>query len=174
MLEPLIRELGHKVRKNLKFNEDEINEVEKTTRGQANNSVWYNQRKYRITASKCYRIASLKPDTSPTKAIKEVLQYNSPCQFKCMRDGVEMESKILDDYKVLMHQKENNQLSVSQCGFFVSEEEFLGASPDVLVEDPSLSDPKGLVEIKYIEMNEDETLSDALVRKGFAQETKWK
>jgi hypothetical protein len=104
-----IKERCERVQNNLKFNEDEINEVEKTTRGQANNSVWYNQRKYRITASKCYRIASVKPDTSPTKAIKEVLQYNPPCQFKCMKDGVEMESKILDDYNVLMHRSEGKQ-----------------------------------------------------------------
>jgi hypothetical protein len=33
-----IKERCERIRKNLKFNEDEINEVEKTTRGQANNS----------------------------------------------------------------------------------------------------------------------------------------
>jgi hypothetical protein len=151
----------------LKFDADEAIDIEMATRGQASNSVWQSQRKYRITASKCYRVASMKPDTSPTKAIKEVLQYNPPYQSKNMAEGVEMEVQILEEYKALMHQMGHIDLaqSVRQCGLFISDEGFLGASPDALVDDPSLSDPEGLVEIKYIQMNDNETLCDALVRK---------
>ncbi len=84
-----------------------------------------------------------------------------------MAEGVEMEVQILEEYKALMHQMGHIDLaqSVRQCGLFISDEGFLGASPDALVDDPSLSDPEGLVEIKYIQMNDNETLCDALVRK---------
>ncbi len=162
-----IKERCEKVKRKLKFDADEAIDIEMATRGQASNSVWQSKRKYRITASKCYRVASMKPDTSPTKAIKEVLQYNPPYQSKNMAEGVEMEVQILEEYKALMHQMGHIDLAqnVRQCGLFISDEGFLGASPDALVDDPSLSDPEGLVEIKYIQMNDNETLCDALVRK---------
>jgi hypothetical protein len=162
-----IKERCEKVKRKLKFDADEVNDIEMATRGQASNSIWQSQRKYRITASKCYRVASMKPDTSPTKAIKELLQYNPPYQSKNMAEGLKMEAQILEEYKALMHQKGHIDLaqSVRQCGIFISDEGFLGASPDALVTDPSLSDPEGLVEIKYIQMNDNETLCGALVRK---------
>ena len=43
---------------------------------------------------------------------------------------------------------------------------FLGASPDGLVVDPSSENPSGLVEVKNIQLHENESLMAALIRKG--------
>ncbi len=53
-----------------------------------------------------------------------------------MAEGVEMEVQILEEYKALMHQTGHIDLaqSVRQCGRFISDEGFLGASPDALVD----------------------------------------
>jgi hypothetical protein len=65
-----------------------------------------------------------------------------------------------------MQQKGHNDLSVSECGFFVRKNHgFLGASPNTLANDPSCSDPKGLVKIKHIQMTDNESLTDSLLRK---------
>ena len=133
------------------FDADEASDIEVATRGQASNSVWQSRRKYRITASKCYREASMKPDTiHPTKALKEVFQYNPPCQSKNMVEGVEIEIKILEEYKALVHQKGNIDLtrSVKQCAFFIFDEGIF----DALVDNTLLSNPEGHVEIEYIKM----------------------
>lgn len=52
----LSNEKMHFVRK-LNLNEDDINEVEHTTRDQAKSETWKSARKYRFTASKFHLIA---------------------------------------------------------------------------------------------------------------------
>jgi hypothetical protein len=86
-----IKDRCEQIKKKLNLVDDEISEIERLTRGQSNNTAWYNERKYRITASKCHRIAAMKDTTSPTKAIQEVLQYSSNFQSKSMKAGIEME-----------------------------------------------------------------------------------
>lgn len=160
-----LRERCQEVERKLNISESEIYDIERMTRGQSNNT-WYSQRRVRITASKCHRVAAMKESTSPTKAVQEILHYNTPYQSQSMKQGLEQETSILENYKKMMHEKGNIGLDITQCGFFVSKDHgFLGASPDALVDDPSIADTKGLVEIKYVQMNEDESLHDALLRK---------
>jgi hypothetical protein len=71
--------------KKILLNYEEIQHVEKSTRGQSSELQWHYHRKCRITASKCYRIAVLKESTSPTKAMKEVLGYINPYQSTSMQ-----------------------------------------------------------------------------------------
>lgn len=57
------------IKKKVTQQEEEVTKIEHKTREQSKDELWSFHRKYRITASKCYRIASLKPTTSPTKAL---------------------------------------------------------------------------------------------------------
>ena len=73
-----------------------------------------------MTASKCKR-AILKPSTSPSKAMSEILNYNKQFQSHQMKQG-------LRDEKAITKMYENK---VKQMGFVISSTHpFLGASPD--------------------------------------------
>lgn len=90
VLPPSLREISEKckeIEKKLNLEEKEITKVEQKTRGQSEDKLWNYHRKCRITASKCYRVASLKPTTSPTKALADVLQYNKQYQSFAMNQG---------------------------------------------------------------------------------------
>ena len=84
-----------------------------------------------------------------------------------MREGIENEQLIITQYKDKMQKGGHAGLEVTSCGFFVSKTHgFLGASPDGLVTDPSSENPLGLVKAKNIQVNENESLMAALIRKG--------
>lgn len=158
------------VKRKLQFSNEEIEQAEEMTKNQSQSSQWYNLRKHRITASQCHRVAVLKESTSPTKAIKDVLLINPPYQSQEMKEGLNMEETILTEYCNHMENKGHKGLSVKRCGFFISKEHgFLGASPDGLVNDPSVTEADGLVEVKYIQVKETECLEDALVRKNICK-----
>ena len=49
-------------------------------------------------------------------------------------------------------------------GFFISKKHgFLGASPDQIIQDPKEDSP-GVAELKFLEVKENETLADVLIR----------
>ena len=54
----------------------------------------------------------LKPTTSPTKAVSEVLFYSKQVQTKAIRDGIESESSIIQTFENETVQK------VHKSGFF--------------------------------------------------------
>lgn len=108
--------------------------------------------------------------TSPTKIIQDVLGYKKPFQSKYMQEGLEMEDRIIAAYKLLKQGEGVTDISVEKCGFFISKHHgLLGASPDGLVCDPSAEDSKGLLEVKYIQMEKQESLEEALLRKGICK-----
>ena len=147
-----IKERADKIKKKLFVSQEEIRHIEKQTRNQANSEAWYRHRRPRITASKCKR-ALIKPTTSPTKAMKEIMCMNSFSWTSLMEDGLASEQGIIQKYS------ECTGNTVQQCGFFISEKHpFLGASPDGLV------GSEGLVEVKKVHPRESETLYQALLR----------
>lgn len=79
-----IKEKAKGIKRKLHFNKNEIEIVEKRTRLQSKNCDWFLYRKGRITASKCKRVASLKPTTSPSKTLKELLMVNKVPQTYAM------------------------------------------------------------------------------------------
>ncbi|KAL9982771.1 hypothetical protein ACROYT_G004869 [Oculina patagonica] len=106
----------------------ERNEIEKETRDQHTSVLWYNIRQPRITASQCKRCL-LREATSPTKAISEVFMYKPIIQTRLMKEGIEMEPKIIEQFS-----KETGNV-VRKCGFFLSEtHSFLEAIPDGITE----------------------------------------
>ncbi|RUA05520.1 MAG: hypothetical protein DSY43_04465 [Gammaproteobacteria bacterium] len=161
-----IKERIERVKCKLFVGPEQAAEIEEVTKDQSLSKSWHSHRQYRITASKCYRAAVLKDTTSPTKAINDIL-YAKVLPTKQMKKGLEMESEIMARYIEHQHKCGHKDLSVEKSGLIVGkfEDGFLGASPDGLVCDPSVPDSKGLLEMKYIETQQDESLEDALVRK---------
>ena len=82
------------VKRKLSFSDDEIGIVEKKTWLQSNCVDWYRFKRGRISASKCKRVASLKPSSSPTKTLKGVMGYSEIPQTTAMREGLEKEEEI--------------------------------------------------------------------------------
>lgn len=147
-----IKERADKIKRKLFVTPEQKSHIEEQTRDQANCEAWYRHRKPRITASKCKR-AFLKPTTSPTKAMKEIMGMNSTVSTSFMKDGQLSECGIIENYS------EIKGVKVSKCGLFISEQyPFLAASPDGLV------GADGLVEAKKIHPRENETLHQALLR----------
>ena len=71
----------------------ERNVTAEETKGQHETRTWFDVPKPCRTASQCNRCL-LKPTTSPTKAVSEVLFYSKQVQTKAIRDGIESESSI--------------------------------------------------------------------------------
>ena len=114
-----IEEKGRRIKRKLTFTEEEIQLVEKKTRLQSRDSDWYLYRKGRITASKCKRVASLKPTTSPSKTLKELLMIDKVPQTSAMLQGLQNEQAIADSFIEKMKTEGNYNLSFTNCGFFI-------------------------------------------------------
>ena len=76
-------------------------------------------RKYRISASKCHRVATLKESTSPSKAVQEILQYKQQWQTSRMKEGLRREKQIINEYISLQKQK-GKDIQVVPSGLIVS------------------------------------------------------
>ena len=158
-----IKEKRKGIKRKLHFNENEIEVVEKRTRLQSKNSDWFLYRKGRITASNCKRVASLKPTTSPSKTLKELLMVNKVPQTYAMLQGLGEEDAIADSFIDKMEEEGNHNFTFTKCGFFISKTHgFLEASPDRIVHDLTEETP-GVAEFKFIQVKDGETLSGVTV-----------
>ena len=84
---------------------------------QSNFADWYRFKKAGfLHASKCKRVASLKPTTSPSKALKEVMGYSQIPQTTAMREGLEKEDEIAQVFISEMD-KQGCGVTVENCGF---------------------------------------------------------
>ena len=142
---------AERVKKRLFDSENNCETIESKTRDQHNSMLWYNVRKPRITAKICL----LKENTSPTKAISEILMYKPRVQTCHMKKGIEMEPTIIERFS----QETGN--TVRKCGFFVSESHpYLGASPD------GITEKANLIEVKYVTSKQGESMEVTLCRLG--------
>lgn len=106
-----IKEKGKGIKRKLHFNENEGEIVEKRTRLQSKNCDCFLYRKGRITASKWKRVASLKPTTSPSKTLKELLMVNKVPQTYAMLQGLEEEDAIADSFIDKMEEEGNHNFT---------------------------------------------------------------
>jgi len=83
-----------KVKKALFVTDEEVKRIESETRNQSADKQWFVHQKFRITASKAYRCAALKHETSPTKALRKVLQNNTSFSSEAMQAGIQQESEL--------------------------------------------------------------------------------
>ncbi|PFX15210.1 hypothetical protein AWC38_SpisGene20579 [Stylophora pistillata] len=135
-----IQDRARRIKDKLIVTDQERDKIKQTKKLQSKCQEWFEHRRIRITASQCKR-ALLKPITSPTKAIRDILNYNNPYASKCMTQGLEDEASILKMYE------EKLCCKAMDSGFVISQSHpFLEASPDGEVDG-------GLVEIKRIFSN---------------------
>ncbi|KAL9961806.1 hypothetical protein ACROYT_G030828 [Oculina patagonica] len=146
-----------RIKRNLMVSDQERGNIALATKAQSNCQAWFEHRRVRITASQSKR-ALIKPSTSPTKAMREILHYNSHYQSNKMTQGLKDEKKIILLYENKVDCK------VSETGFVISQSHpFLGASPDGTVDG-------GLVEIKRI-FTDGLSLQEAVCKRGICKET---
>jgi hypothetical protein len=145
------------LKQNLVVDEQERTNITNATKKQSKSKEWYLHRHVHITASKCKQ-ALLKPTTSPTKAIREILHYNGDYQSTMMKQGLEDEKSITKLYEDKIGCK------VNETGFIISRSHpFLGATPNGDVDG-------GLIEIKRIFSN-GLTLCDAVCKRNICKQS---
>ena len=124
------------------MNEDNILEIERITRGQSSNELWFQYRKGVITASKSHEVI-----TKMTKVEKggggninmyalnqkiSGLAFVSP-DIPALKYGRAMEDEAVKTFVQLMKGKHTN-FAVSECGLFLDTElPYVGSSPDRIV-----------------------------------------
>ena len=82
------------IKKNLCVSEQERDRIATETKRQSSCTEWFTHRRVRITASKCKR-AILKPSTSPSKAMSEILNCNKQFQSHQMKQGLRDDKAII-------------------------------------------------------------------------------
>ena len=134
---------------------EKIVETEQATVGQAENPLWHALCKGRITASNIYKVETKveslrKAGTNAVSAKKLVAsligEHTPPKDLPALKYGREMEA-IAKAFYLEIFKKNHKDVEYSECGLFIHEtKQFLGASPDLLVECSCCG--KGILEVK--------------------------
>ncbi|XP_063547176.1 uncharacterized protein LOC134754765 [Cydia strobilella] len=109
------------------FTEAAINTIEEATRSQNKNSMWYEMRYGRITASKAHEVSVCQtPDGSLVAAIMGAKIPDTPA----MKRGRKLEHSVQKTVSNKLKRK------ITSCGFYVCQEyPIIGASPDGVMKD---------------------------------------
>lgn len=158
----------------VKATEDEVKSIEKDTQEQHSSSLWYNERKKRITASVAGSISKMKKTTKRGKKV-ETLLYSTFKGSRATRYGTEMEKEARKDYIAYQIRRGHNVRTV-KTGLVISiENPWLAASPDDRVFDQESSPQLGLVEYKNPYAARNMTIADACEKiRSFCLEKKGK
>ena len=130
----------------------DIEAIEKATIGQSGNENWKLYRKGKITASNFHRVYT-RVDTlktrggDATKLVETLQGLNVPSEnVTALKYGRNMEH-IAKQKFVKMFEKKHKAAQCRECGLFIDEQhQFLGATPDLLLECACCG--KGVLEIK--------------------------
>ena len=138
------------IKEKLYATKQQLNNIEMNTRGQSKSSLWFEERRIRLTASNfglvMNRRESIFPKSILHKQFNKRLSAKSPAPCAWGKDNEEI--AILKYFEKL--QGEGKSIHVcTQCGFLVNlETPWLGASPDCFLFDASESKPYGIGEVK--------------------------
>ena len=137
----------------LSLTKEEAMYFEENTRLQSDTKLWFQVRKFLITASNVGSIAK-RTRSDPTKLV-ERLQSTRLVQTAAMKEGLAREPQAATKYAEV----KANLINLYPCGCVVScTTPWLAASPDRKVYDASKQPPYGLLEIKC---PQDENVSEA-------------
>lgn len=120
---------------------DEIDAIEKITVGQADNEAWHQQREGRITASNFYRVFTkvesmkVSKENSADKLVDSLLgKAKPPTNLPALKYGRDMELIAVEEF-IKYFKKHHKDVRYRQCGIFIDKnKQYLGASPDLLIE----------------------------------------
>ena len=117
-------------------NDKKAKEIEKCTRGQADDEQWMVERRVRLTASRVGSIIKMRSTTKRSKKVEELL-YSKFRGNEATCYGSTKEETTIQQYITYQHANGHSGLKVTKCGLFVSvDNPWLAASPDGLVNDP--------------------------------------
>ena len=134
-------------KREIQVSDHEIEKIERETRSQADNPLWYHHRRLRLTASNFGMVAKRRAKTPVAKAVKNLL-YTRSMDSKAMRWGRVHEDDARQEYVQLL-KLSHPQATVKLTGLIVDKHEpCLGGSPDGLVSIPKKVEPDGVLEIK--------------------------
>ena len=139
--------------KKMGLSAEQITALERETVGQANNKLWLEARKGRITASNFYRIftkietVKRKVDTDCEKLTMSFLKPTDISHLPQIAHGVKFEASAIK--KACEQLGDNHQnITYKKCGLFLhSAKPYLGASPDGIIT-CSCCDSPALLEVK--------------------------
>ena len=124
----------------LDISQQQISDLEESTRGQSDNRNWMRAREGRLTASNFFgihtRMESLKaePKTDMSRLIDNIPHPNDISHLPAIQHGKKNEPKAI---QVLLQtlKKTHANVRYQDCGLFIDNEmPYLGASPDGIVE----------------------------------------
>ncbi len=131
----------------VRVSEEEAKKIEADTRLQSESDEWKSERRTRITASKVHAIAAMRRTTRQAGKVKQLL-YTTFGGNKATQYGQVMERRTSVQY-VQLQQQQHPELTIQPSGLVIAPDHpWLGASPDSLVYDPTVTNPHGLAEYK--------------------------
>ncbi|XP_067850963.1 uncharacterized protein [Heptranchias perlo] len=148
-------------------------EIEKETRGQRENPVWFERRKNRITASIAHRISRCKfvngkSTEIPQSYLKSIVGLGCNFPTPAMQWGIQHEPIAIKKYQKLKSEDTGRQISVRPCGLFIDPTRtWLAASPDGVVVDKETRATLGLVEVKCPYKHRNHTIAQACNDRNF-------
>ena len=118
-------------------------DIEKNTRIQSSWSAWYQERAFRITASRFGDVVSRKAPIND-KFLHSLFALTT-VQSQAMKYGLDMEPTVVKEFKELT----GPQVEVFKCGLLVRPDIYwMGCSPDGIIYDPKENASVGILEIK--------------------------
>ncbi|XP_072724469.1 uncharacterized protein [Ciconia boyciana] len=154
----------------------DIQWVEKETRGQRSNPKWYEWRENRITASVAPKIANSrfangKTAEVPQSYLKAVVSSSPRVQTPAMSWGVRNEKAAVRAYEELKSQAVGKPVQVEDCGLFIHQEKrWIAASPDGIIKEAATGKALGLLEVKCPYKHRNRTVREACKDKDFCLE----
>ena len=133
--------------------QSDLDTIRNRTVGQSSNKFWHTVRRGRITASNFYRVhtkvESLKKDPTVqcSSLIESLINPPSLGHLPQISKGITTENAAVSAFINALAASGHNNVTVQPCGFYIAKDkQFLGASPDGLVQCDCC--PVSLLEIK--------------------------
>ena len=146
------------------ISEEECKYIERYTRSQRENSLWYEQRCGRVTASCFHDIVSRKKNSSPDNLVTRFLRREDISNIPAIKWGIDNEDKAREVYVTKMSSS-HIEFKCSPAGLVISPQyPYLGASPDGFIQCECCGE--GIIEIKCPFSVRDGMPEDLVGRKG--------
>ena len=142
---------------------EDIHAVEKATRKQHDSRRWHEERYGRLTSSAFGDIVKCR--LYEGHAVRKIYPTHSNLSTSAIQWGRSKESVARQQYEQALKQQ-SPEMSVQQCGVYISNDGFLAASPDGIICNEEGS-PVGTLEIKCPYTQRNKTIVDACKKSNF-------